>query len=182
MWGVLLYVIDAKGGADRPRRWREVAFREVYSRYLKPLRAYIYRLVGNHHDAEDLTAEAFARALNHLEEKDIDSPELAAWLFKAARNLSSNHRRSTRRIVISLEEVTEPSVDEEPDASLIAQEELQRLVRAISQLPVEKQRAVVMRFFDELSHSEIADELGRTETSARVLLHRTLSDLRKEVS
>ncbi len=182
MWGVLLYVIDAKGGGERPRRWREGAFREVYSRYLRPLRAYVYRLVGNHHDAEDLTAEAFARALNHLDEKEIDSPELAAWLFKAARNLSSNHRRSTRRIVISLEEVTEPSIDDEPDEGLIAQEELKRLVAAISKLPPEKQRAVVMRFVDELSHSEIGEELGRTETSARVLLHRTLTDLRKEVS
>ncbi len=176
-------MIDAKSGGERPRRWRDGAFREVYSRYLKPLRAYIYRLVGNHHDAEDLTAEAFARALNHLDEKDIDSPQLAAWLFKAARNLSSNHRRSTtRRIVISLEDVTDPSIDEEPDEGLIAQEELKRLVSAISKLPPEKQRAVVMRFFDELSHSEIGEELGRTETSARVLLHRTLTDLRKEVS
>ncbi|MGH2811792.1 MAG: RNA polymerase sigma factor [Actinomycetota bacterium] len=169
-------------GTRRPIRWREGVFREVYSRYLKPVRAYIFRRVGNHHDAEDLAAEAFARALKHLEEKEADSPELAGWLFKAARNLSSNHRRSTRRIVISMEEVSDSAPEASPDAKAIDNEEVERLVKAISELPAEKRRALVLRFVDELSHSEVGEQLGRTENSTRVLLHRTLSDLKKEVS
>ena len=171
----------------RVARWTESAFREVYSRYIKPVQAYILRRVRNHHDAEDLTAQVFSQALKHLDPKDAGSPEVAAWLFKSARNATANHAR-TRRFVatVSIEELddpaAEPSDHSDPGRALLDDEELSRLLRAVARLPVEQRKAVILRFVEELPHAEIAHALGRSEGSARVLVHRSLATLRKDVS
>ncbi|MGH2719143.1 MAG: RNA polymerase sigma factor, partial [Actinomycetota bacterium] len=52
---------------QRAAEWSETAFREVYSRYIRPVNAFILRRVRNHHDAEDLTAQVFVQALDHLD-------------------------------------------------------------------------------------------------------------------
>jgi len=65
---------------------------------------------------------------------------------------------------------------------MLSEEELNRLLTAIGDLPDERREAIILRFVECLPHSEIADALGRTEGSARVLVHRTLAELRREVS
>lgn len=173
------------GKVHRVAAWKESAFREVYSRYIKPVQAYLFRRVRNHHDAEDLAAQVFSQALKHLDPKEAGSPKVAAWLFTSARNASANHTRSRRfRTTVSIEEVGDPTDGDgvQPDGAVVDQEELGRLIAAIGRLSPERRRAVILRFNEELSHAEIGEVLGRSEASARVLVHRTLADLRKEVS
>lgn len=174
----------APGKIQRAAAWGESAFKEVYSRYIKPLRAYIFRRVRNYHDAEDLTAQVFYQALGHLDPK-VTRPELEAWLFTSARNATANHARARKfRASISIEEIEEPAQTQEaePGSALEEEENVARLAEAIRRLPEEQRRALMLRFFEGMSHSEIAELLGRSEGSARVLIHRTLSDLREEVS
>lgn len=184
--GVLPYVTShRRGKVARARRWGETAFKEVYSRYIKPVQAFILKRVRNHHDAEDLAAQVFSQALRHLDPKKVGSRELEAWLFNSARNATANHARSRRiKTTISIEEMpdADPAGEEDPTVGVEKEEELTRLLEAIERLPDEQRRALILRFFGELSHSEVAEALGRTEGSARVLIHRTLSDLRREVS
>lgn len=167
--------------------WKESAFREVYSRYIRPVQAYILRRVRNHHDAEDLAAQVFSQALKHMDPKEAGSPEVAAWLFTSARNASANHARTRKFLAtVSIEEIGEPAAepakDSDPGRALLDAEELSRLLRAVARLPVEQRQAVILRFVEELPHAEIAQALGRSEGSARVLVHRTLATLRKDVS
>jgi RNA polymerase sigma factor (sigma-70 family) len=170
------------GKVQRAAHWSESAFREVYSRYIKPVHAYILRRVRNHHDAEDLTAQVFVQAFDHLEPKKVSSKELVAWLFTSARNATANHARR-RRFMVSIEELPEAADEsEDPGRAILDEEQLERVLTAIGNLPEERRRALIMRFVEELPHAEIAEALGRTESSSRVLLHRTLAYLRKEVS
>jgi RNA polymerase sigma-70 factor (ECF subfamily) len=167
---------------QRAAEWSETAFREVYSRYIRPVNAYILRRVRNHHDAEDLTAQVFVQALDHLDPTKAGTDEVASWLFTSARNATANHSRR-RRYVVSVEEIPEEADDsEDPSQLLLDEETLGRLFDAIARLPEERRRALILRFVEQMPHAEIADILGRTETSARVLLHRTIATLRKEVS
>ena len=150
------------------------------------MHAYILQRVRNHHDAEDLTAQIFLQVLDRLDPKDVGSPKLAAWLFASARNATANLARRSRRVVpIPLEALAEQADDRDasnPGAAILGEEELNRLLAAIGDLPDERRQAIILRFVECLPHSEIADALGRTEGSARVLVHRTLADLRREVS
>lgn len=170
-----------QGTVQRAAAWSEVAFKEVYSRYVRPVYSYILRRVRNHHDAEDLAAHVFFQVLNHLEPKEINSPELQSWIYTSARNASANLTRA-RRFVVSIEE-TEPAEEaDDPGRALLDEEEIGRLLDAIARLPDEKRKALILRFVDQLPHAEVAEALGRSESSSRVLLHRTLAQLRKQVS
>jgi RNA polymerase sigma factor (sigma-70 family) len=174
-----------KNQVQRVAAWKESAFREVYSRYIKPVQAYILRRVRNHHDAEDLAAQVFSQALKHMDPKEATSPEVAAWLFTSARNATANHARTRKFLAtVSIEELGEPAAAPtgDPDRALLDEEELGRLLQAVARLPAEQRRAVILRFVEELPHAEIAQALGRSEGSARVLVHRTLATLRKDVS
>lgn len=163
--------------------WSDVAFREVYSRYIKPVYVFILRRVRNHHDAEDLTSQVFTQVLNHLDQKNPENPQLEAYLFTSARNATANHARGRNFVAtLAIEEVTDQAGEEQTDQRVEEKDDLERLLQAIERLPEEQRKALTMRFFDELSHAEIAEALGRTETSARVLLHRTVAGLREEVS
>ena len=175
-----------KQTVQRAAAWSETAFKEVYSRYIRPLHAYILQRVRNHHDAEDLTAQVFLQVLDRLDPKEASSPKLAAWLFASARNATANFTSRGRRVVpIPLEDLADRADDcdaSNPGAAVLGEEELSRLLAAIADLPDERRQAIVLRFVECLPHSEIADALGRTEGSARVLVHRTLAELRREVS
>jgi RNA polymerase sigma-70 factor (ECF subfamily) len=178
---------EKTGKIPRVTAWKEAAFKEVYSRYIKPVNAYIFKRVRNHHDAEDLTAQVFSQALKHMDPREPGEPEIAAWLFTSARNASSNHAR-TRKFVasISIEEIAEPeespSKEKDPGQAVVDEEEIGKLIEAMNRLPAEQRRAMILRFVDELSHAEVAQALGRSEGSARVLVHRTLATLRRDVS
>lgn len=184
--GVLPYVTPSpQGKIRRAARWSDSAFREVYSRYIRPIHAYIFRRVRNHHDAEDITAQVFSQVLNHLDPREVGTPELEAWLFRSARNATANHARARKLVAtMSIEELAVGGSSDECDPShkVLADEGIDGLLEAIRRLPDEQRLALALRFAEELSHAEIADLLGRSESSSRVLIHRTLAGLRKEIS
>lgn len=174
---------ESTGKIRRAAAWSESAYQEVYSRYIRPIYAYIRRRVRNHHDAEDLTAQVFAQAFKHLEPSEPGTPELEGWLFTSARNATVNHAKRRRfRATVSIEELADSEDDTDLSNDVVEGENLDRLVEALGRLNEEQRRAILLRFVEQLPHSEIAEALGRTESSSRVLIHRTLADLRKEVS
>jgi RNA polymerase sigma factor (sigma-70 family) len=168
----------------RAAAWSESAFQEVYSRYLRPIYAYILRRVRNHHDAEDLAAHVFAQAFKHMTPAKPGTPEVEGWLFTSARNATANHARGKKKFrwAVSIEQLDDPEEGSDPGESVVDNEDIDRLVEALEKLNEEQRLAILLRFVDKLPHAEIARVLGRTETSSRVLIHRTLADLRKEVS
>lgn len=177
--------MTARGGGKfhRAAAWSEVTFKEVYSKYLRPLHGYLLRRVRNHHDAEDLAAQVFAQALTHLDPTQATGSQVRAWLFTSARNASANHARSRRFLVTAaIEELPDEADSLDPTKAVLDEEQVERLLEAVHNLPEERRTALMLRFVEELSHAEIGDVLGRSEGSARVLIHRTLNDLRKEVS
>lgn len=137
----------------------------------------------NHHDAEDLAAQVFAQAFKHLEPSELGTPELEGWLFTSARNATVNHVKRRRfRATVSIEELADSEDSSDPGKEVVDGENLDRLVEALAKLGEEQRQAILLRFVEQLPHAEIAEALGRTESSSRVLIHRTLADLRKEVS
>src|SRR5690349_3970444 len=81
------------------------AFGELYERYLAKIYNYVYYRTGNHHDAEDLTARVFFRAMGHIDSYTDRGVPFQAWLYRIAHNLVANwHRDRGRRKIIPLDE------------------------------------------------------------------------------
>lgn len=159
------------------------AFGELYERYIEKIYSYVYYRMGNHHDAEDLTARVFFRAMSHIPNYTERGVPFQAWLYRIAHNLVANwHRDRGRRKVIPLDEFIAASLkSESPDSQAEDQEEQDALRAAIRRLPEERQQLLLLKFVDHLSNAEIGVIMDRTEGAIKSLYHRTLLALRDEL-
>jgi RNA polymerase sigma-70 factor (ECF subfamily) len=158
------------------------AFGVLYERYVGRIYSYIYYRTGNQHDAEDLTARVFFRAMRHVGNyKDRGLP-LSAWLYRIAHNLVANwHRDNSRRKEIPLEEIILVRHSGElPEAVLIENEEKENLLKVIHRLPEDRQMLLILKFVEHLSNAEIGQVMGRSEGAVKSLYHRTLLSLRDD--
>lgn len=155
------------------------AFAQVYQRYAPHVYRYLLAQTGSTHDAQDLTAQTFAAALGSIDRYRAQG-SLAAWLTVIARNLAINHYRRHRREV--------PLVDDLPLAAPATEDivgqrlRMASLVQALKRLPVERAEVIRLRIFAELSTSETAQAMGKSEAAVKMLLHRALHDLRQYVT
>jgi RNA polymerase sigma-70 factor (ECF subfamily) len=159
------------------------AFGTLYERYVNKIYNYVYYRTGNHHDAEDLTAMVFYRALGHIQNYHERGIPFQAWLYRIAHNLVANwHRDRGRRKIIALEDYIGPDPDDEsPDSETESAEERAILLETIRTLPEERQQLLVLKFIERLPNAEIGEIMGRTEGAIKSLYHRTLSALRDEL-
>jgi RNA polymerase sigma-70 factor, ECF subfamily len=159
------------------------AFGELYERYVKRIYNYIYYRTGNHHDAEDLTARVFARALQHIPTYVDRGLPFSAWLYRIAHNLVVNwHRDRGRRKLVPLDELVMSTLrSEAPERVTEHREEQDLLLIAIRNLPEERQQLLILKFVERLPNADIGEIMGRSEGAIKSLYHRTLLSLRDEI-
>ena len=158
------------------------AFGVLYERYVGRIYSYIYYRTGNQHDAEDLTARVFFRAMRHVENYTDRGLPLSAWLYRIAHNLVANwHRDNSRRNEIPLDEIilVRQSGDL-PEVVLIENEDKENLLSVIYRLPADRQQLIILKFVEHLSNAEIGQVMGRSEGAVKSLYHRTLLSLRDD--
>lgn len=164
-------------------------FDPLYRKYLAQVYSFAFYELRDHHAAEDATAQTFLRALAALprfEERASGSDAAAStfrvWLFRIARNVISNERRRTgRHPEQPLDGVEPAAADGDPAIDVADRAEASGAWRAVARLPGDRRRAVVLRFVDEMSSAEIAAILGRSEGAVRVLLHRALRAVARDL-
>jgi RNA polymerase sigma-70 factor (ECF subfamily) len=159
------------------------AFGLLYERYIERIFNYVYYRTGNLHDAEDLTARVFQRAMNHIHNYTDRGVPFSAWLYRIAHNLVANwHRDRSRRQEIPLNDLpVVPSKDDRPEVSLVRSQEQESLLRLIRQLPAERQTLLILKFVENMSNAEIGQIMGRSEGAVKSLYHRTLLALRDQI-
>ena len=159
------------------------AFAVLYERYVDRIYAYVYYRTGDAHDAEDLTARVFYRALAHMPEFSQRGAPFVAWLYRIAHNLIANWRRDrSRHPELPLDDLLRIQAHEAPpDAEAARAEDDRALLEAMRRLPPERQQLLILKFVDDLSNVEIGQILGRSEGAIKSLYHRTLLALREEL-
>jgi RNA polymerase sigma-70 factor (ECF subfamily) len=181
---------------DRDRALVEDARRDpatfdaLYRRYLAQVYSYAYYELGDHHDAEDATERTFLAALTNLdrfEERARPSDGEGAstfrvWLFRIARNVVANQRRGRRRHPQAPLEAAALIADPlDIEGTTAVHDEAAAAWRAVGRLPADRRRAIVLRFVEEMSTAEIAGVLGRSEGAVRVLIHRALRTVARDL-
>lgn len=166
---------------EAARRGERDAFNELVRSTYRDIYALAYRLTGNRDDASDVVQDAYVRAYRAIRRFRGDS-SFSTWMYRITSNCASTHlsRRSRQRTEELSDEVPIVDLRPEQDPSLRAEAAVLRhhIDRAIRALPERLRQVVVLRDLHDLSHSEIAAELGITTSAAKVRLHRARQKLR----
>jgi RNA polymerase sigma-70 factor (ECF subfamily) len=169
------------------------AFEALVERYQHRLLGVMIHLVGRVEEAEDLTQEVFLR-IYRARKGYRPRAKFSTWLFTIANNLAHNHLRGKGRnptVGMSGEDTSsQPRVP--ADERALAREgtpsaqmrkvELSDMVReALDVLGEDQKVAVLLNKFEDMSYSEIAEVMGRSEAAVKSLLARARNHLREQL-
>jgi RNA polymerase sigma-70 factor (ECF subfamily) len=159
------------------------AFGALYERYHPLIFSYALRCTHDRMQAEDVAAETFLRALEALDHYQDRGIPFSAWLFRITINQiiqQSRHRRGITLQTLDSEKGCDAIyADEESQDDYLARQERAVWVRGeLRRLPVDQQRVLWLRFWQDYSIRDVAARLGRSEAATKILLHRTIKRLR----
>ena len=154
---------------QRALKREEKAYTELMDRYRESIYFMLLKMVNNKDDADDLTIEAFGKAFKRLGQY---TPQFAfsTWLFKIASNNAIDFIRKKRIKALSLDsgfrnedgDSMEIGIsDDQPDPiqSLERQERIERMREVVTRLKPRYRQLIELRYFEEFSYEEIAEEL-----------------------
>ncbi|MFD1255860.1 RNA polymerase sigma factor [Mucilaginibacter terrae] len=153
-------VLKAKAGSQK-------AFADLMQRYKDSIYFMSLKMVNNKEDAMDITVETFAKAFEKL---DKYQPEYAfsTWLFRVATNNCIDFLRKKKLNTVSIDNMIDDDDDRpmqiksdtlNPEESSIKKQQSEGLKLLIESLPARYRNLLTLRYFDELSYEEIAQQL-----------------------
>ncbi|MFO8175965.1 MAG: RNA polymerase sigma factor [Gemmatimonadota bacterium] len=184
--------LEDKELAGLAAKGREMAFRELLSRYERPVFSLVYRMVRDRTLAEDLAQEAFIRAFNAI---DSYKPKykFSSWIFKIANNHTIDHLRKRRLDTVSIDgsphartseeeaqtRLVVESHEEAPDRYVEARELGGQIEEAIGKLRPEYRTVVLLRHVEGHSYDEIAEIMELPLGTVKTYLHRARAELKE---
>jgi len=144
-----------------------------------PLQKFIFNIVKNRHDAEDLVADTFVRIIEYID-SNSEFPS-KALCYAIARNLSIDFLRRKKKVYVPSDEEFMLYIQDECDVEseveeIIINEYIEELV---SEMPEVYSNIFLLKFSDELSFLEIGSVMGIKENHARVMYYRAKNKLKK---
>lgn len=163
-------------------------YQEIILRYQGKLFAYLYRLIGNREEAEDLLQDVFIKAYRNMNSYDTKR-KFSSWIYRIAHNEAVNHiKRKSLKKFISLESVTSTkdkldssSPEDNAEISWIRKETSQEVDEAIYRLPLKYRQVLILRYYTDKSYEEISDILGKPVNTVGTLIKRAKNKLSTEL-
>lgn len=180
----VILMLKFKGG-------NKAAFEELLDKYQKPIINFIYRLIQDRSEADDLAQEVFIKVYNAADNyKPI--AKFSTWIYTIARNLCLNKLRERKRKVVSLDEDIPTNeggvkreiaqVKEDSPYESASKHELQEMVKqAINSLPDNQRMAVILRRYQLLSYEEIAKTMHCSVSAVKSILNRAKESLKDKL-
>jgi RNA polymerase sigma-70 factor (ECF subfamily) len=151
------------------------AIRFLYLRYKNNVYGYVLSILRDAHEAEDATQHVFMKLISVIHKYEPRQVPFTSWILRVAHNVAVDSLRQRRPV--PCDEVIEtwrPADD-------VSHDRRRGLEQALETLPEDQRGVVVLRHLVGLSPGEIAERMGRTESSIHGLHHRARLALRREL-
>lgn len=167
---------------QKAQKGEQNAFGELYDKYFPKIYRFIFLKVSKRPDAEDLSHQVFLSAWRNIHTYESRGFPFSSWLYRIAHNSVIDFYR-TRRDHLDIELVSAERMSTDPEMERIFDEgeEVSLVKKMLGRLREDEQTVLIMRFVEELSNKEIAQALDKSEGAVRVMQHRALKQLRKNV-
>jgi len=167
----------------------EDAFEQLLDKYHRPIVNFIYKIVNNRGEAEELAQDVFLRVYRARDRYEPRA-RFAAWIYRIATNVSFKAANRARRLqfwspnprdgALTVREAF-PDYRPSAEARLVEAERGEAVRRAIRGLPKKEKLAIILRRYEGLSYKEIAEVMNCTEAAVKTYLHRGKLHLRETV-
>ncbi len=152
--------------------------KRALEQYQSHLIHYALTLTGNLDQARDVVQDTLLKLCR--QPPDSFQGNLAPWLFTVCRNGAFDLQRKERRMTTAAELSEQPStMQQSPEATVIARDSADRVFRMLDQLPDNQQEVIRLKFQNEMTYQEIADVTGLSVTNVGFLLHTAIKRLRE---
>lgn len=155
-------------------------FEAIYVQHFDGVYKYVFSLCRNETIAEEITQEAFYRAMEHID-KFEGKCKLYVWLCQIAKNTFLTYAKKQKRYVseadIDLSQQIEPSFESE----ILDKETLWKLHKLLHGLSEPYKEVFSLRVFGELPFSQIGELFGKSDSWARLIFYRAKKELRRDL-
>ena len=172
-------LLDEARLVDQAKAGDPEAFANLYDAYVERVSRYIYFRVAEDCDMEDLVAQVFLKAWEHLDRYKTGSSPFIAWLYTIARNLVIDHYRTKKNMLPLEEAIALPSDLDMPDQEAQLHFDLEAMRDALQMLSKDQQQALILKYIGGLPNDSIAKVMNKQEGTVRGLQMRGLQTLAK---
>ncbi len=160
------------------------AYHELFRRYEKKLFVYIYHMVSNREETEDILQNVFTKTYRSIEKFDVNR-KFSSWIYRIAHNETINYlKRKNKKQFISFEDVStskdklEASFSEDFIEDVwMRREENEEIDAALEKLPLKYKEVLKMRYFSEYSYEKISAILHKPVNTVGTLINRAKKKL-----
>lgn len=160
------------------------AYKILFKRYEKSLYIYIFHMVRNKEEVEDLLQNVFSKTFKSLKRFDIER-KFSSWIYRIAHNEAVNFiKRKSKRKLVSWEDVStskdklDISVEDKDVSEILMQKEVSKEIDdALKEIPEKYRKILAMRYFEEYSYEKIGKILGKPVNTVGTLINRAKKKL-----
>ena len=160
-------------------------FGKIYDKNVEKIYRFVFLKVNSQETAEDITSQVFLRGWQAFQDKEKDIKNPRAFLYQIARNsIIDFYRERDKAKIISSEDFYIPNIPDSalnPEEKAIIGSDVEVIKNGLRGLKSDYQDVVIWHYLDDLSIKEISKILGKQEGTVRVVLHRAIQSLKKEI-
>ena len=175
---------DEEALVRRAQQRDHVALTQLYEENFDRIYRYIVLKIGDRAEAEDMTQQVFLNALQSLHSYKFKGMPFSSWLYRIAHNQCVDYlRKKAKKGTVPLDEsLPLPDRDPGPQCAVEMKFEIEEVSVACKKLTPAQREVISLRFTSELSISEVAKAMGRTEGAVKALQHSAIAALRRLLS
>lgn len=159
-------------------------YRILFKRYEKSLFIYMFHLIRNKDEVEDLLQDVFTKTYKNLNKFDLDR-KFSSWIYRISHNEAVNFiKKNSKRRTVSWEEINvskdklAANIETANSAEIFVHKEIAaEMDNALDMLPVRYKKILELRYFDEYSYFEIGKIIGKPVNTVGTLINRAKKKL-----
>ncbi len=155
-------------------------FTTLYDLYAEKIYKFLYYRTLHAETAEDLTSEAFFKALKKIKSFNENKAQFSTWLYQIARNTLIDHYRKshpTEDLETAYDAKDVQNLQTDTDTKL----KFEAVQKKLKHLTPLQQQIIILRLWDDLSHKEIANILSISEANSKMTFSRSIAKLQTEL-
>jgi len=154
-------------------------FSQLYEAFVNDIYRYSYMILGNKHNAEDVTSQTFLNALEKFKMFTWQEISIKNWFLKIARNLSYEKFRKSKEVSFNEDLYTEVEDQTQTEEVTVTEEFKKKLQEFIKELDSTSREIVTLRVWEEYKFREIAELVGMKKDSVKKRFYRGVEKLKK---